>query len=874
MTKFFLLIPALFLLGCGSGDVGPGQDAGVDAGSDAGMDAGGDAPQDGATADADAGGDDAMIGDGDGYIDGEGDGHGDLDAGGDDEPECQVSADCPAERPICGLDFACRGCQHMFECLAREGVSEGFVCELTTGECLAGDCYPNQAPCDAIPHGICENYTCRPCNNPAGAQTDDCRDNGYPDTVLCAGGECVNAECNTVIECAFSRVCLDHTCVDCVEGDESYCTDQGMNCDTDTHNCVGCVDDSQCSGGQRICDNNSCRDCLPGECGAGRVCAGGGCFDGDCWIDSQIWQDGQTEPGDPCSVCNREVTQFAFSANPNAPCDDWIDCTWGDVCSTTVAGVCAGQAYSCPSLPCADPVCGGTGPTDCSLARKPSWIGCFIGEACYSIGDPNPGNGCQFCDGNVDDWTDKPLNTSCGHCLACQDVAGGIACAEVADGEDTNNDCFETCEVCDGSGGCRWVAAGEADPDPNACVASHPTECGQNGLCQGGGPDCDFWSGVPGVSDGNECTENDRCDGEGGFAADPVANGTLCETSRVCYDAVCRHCLTGTYDCPTVPDQMVCQDGNCIIGDCVDAADCGTPPECKLFECVSNRCRLQDSSVGSCDDENPCTVNDYCLDGACQPGADEPDCSSADDQCNTGICVVVNPDTYTCEKDPLPPGTSCDADGLSCSIDQCDGGKPGACNFSSIVANQCLISGSCYDMDDLSPSGCGICRPATSQTQWQTLPTGTACGNDPCDQICSGMNCINRWTNGTCFFPISCILDRSTDKYYYWSGYCPGGCGCTRTYFNAESACATYGTRLPTRADYAEMHSTVNCTTKDCSDPTIDIGVDPVFNGRVQGGVIYWTREYPWVVVFVNSGTLEFTESNPSNEHAFLCIEE
>jgi hypothetical protein len=323
---------------------------------------------------------------------------------------------------------------------------------------------------------------------------------------------------------------------------------------------------------------------------------------------------------------------------------------------------------------------------------------------------------------------------------------------------------------------------------------------------------------------------------------------------------------------------MVCVSGNCVLGNCVIPEDCGPPPECKLWACIDNQCVEQNSSEGSCEDENPCTLNDYCLGGDCQPGLDSPDCSAQDDACNSGICVVINPDTYSCAKDPKAAGIPCSVDGLDCTIEECDGGSgglPGECLMTSIESSYCYIGGVCYQLDDLSPSGCGTCVPGTSQTGWQAVSPGTECGSDPCDQLCSGTSCVNRWRTSMCFYPLSCIQDRLTGKTYYYHGHCDPdnpGCGCAKTYSQAQAACAAIGAHLPTLDEYQEMYTT-GCTTLDCSTDPITIGADPVFNNRIKGATLYWTDSYPAVVFFLSSGVLLIAESSPNNLNAFLCVD-
>ncbi|MBN2362098.1 MAG: hypothetical protein JXR83_21785, partial [Deltaproteobacteria bacterium] len=790
------------------------------------------------------------------------------------EANCITSSDCPIDRPICGSDSRCRACQDTPECLARAGVSSGHVCDTDTGRCHAGDCFPNAAPCSAPGNGICDNYTCRACHNEVSAAVDDCQLNGYPSSVLCVAGACVSAECNDVVPCAHDRICDQSVCVDCTASDNSYCLANGMTCDTGSKTCVGCTNNSQCAGGQRICDNTVCRDCLPGECATGRVCAGGACLEGDCWIDGQVWVNGGTKVNDVCSRCTRTNSQFAWSANPNFACDDNNPCSQGDICHATVPGVCNGAVYSCPDLACADGVCHGTGPTDCTLEKKPSWTGCFLDDACFFHGDPNPANPCQLCDGTQNAWVDKPEGTRCGFCKICQRPASSIVCDFVPSGQDPHNDCTANCQVCDNYGSCRWADAG-SDPEGN-CPAELATTCTTTGQCAGGSDRCAFWSNVSGVDDENECTDNDRCDGLGKKIGDPLT-GTWCrQQTKVCHAGVCEDCLTG--ECPT---DRVCDSGTCLVGVCNDPADCGQPPQCKGWACNDHQCEELQLSTGWCDDGNPCTLSDFCQIGECQAGTGEPNCSAEDDSCNVGVCVMVDTDNYRCEKSPLAAGTSCNDDNLACTVDQCAGpeGAPRSCALHHYLAGTCFIDGVCYAQNDHSPNGCGYCNSLASQTSWQPVAAKTPCGTSACDEVCSGINCVARWyvPIRPCIGGSNCIIDRDTEKsWYYYDDSDADTCPEKATWADATTICAGDLARLPTRAELIAIVPHVDCTTTTCNGGTINL--PPAFAGKAMTRA-YWTSEdlngdgKKNLIGFQSSGYAEY-DASPDYSYWYLCVDD
>ncbi|MFH1808971.1 MAG: hypothetical protein ABIJ09_09520 [Pseudomonadota bacterium] len=670
------------------------------------------------------------------------------------EANCLDSTGCPADRPVCGSDSRCRSCQSTAECLARAGVASGYVCDVDTGRCEAGNCFPNAEPCSSPSNGVCEDYTCRACANDALATLDDCQVNGYPSSVLCVSGSCVLAQCNDVVECALGRVCDQAACVDCTTGDDSYCTGQGMTCNTSSQSCVGCTNDNQCAGGQRICDTFECRDCLAGECGTGRVCAGGACVDGACWIDGLVLDEGDTKANDVCSRCTRLTTPFAWSPNPGQGCNDNLACTQGDTCSATVPGVCAGASYTCTGNSCANGVCHGTGPGDCTLEEKTSWTGCFLDGICYLHGDPNPANPCQYCDGTLDAWVDKTVGTRCGTCRTCQRPASAIQCSFVASGQDPHDDCPSDCQVCDDFGGCRWA---DASTDPNSdCTWTPVSGCLTTGECVGGSTTCAFWTGGTGqVDDGKECTINDHCDGAGQKTGDAVTDGTLCASgTKICRSGDCTPCL----NTPECGIGKVCSAGGlCVTGNCNLPEDCGTAPTCQKWTCPSHACVLADDDAASCSDDDPCTLGDHCLSGDCQPGPGTPNCTSLDDACNDGLCVKLTSTTYECHADPKPLGTSCNDDGLACTVDRCDGGSgsnPGQCLFSSVAAGQCYINGNCRAEGFTNPAiECEHCDPDLRPLGWSPKAPSEPCTADTlsctADLCTGGSTCGHDWDSST-----------------------------------------------------------------------------------------------------------------------------
>jgi hypothetical protein len=126
----------------------------------------------------------------------------------------------------------------------------------------------------------------------------------------------------------------------------------------------------------------------------------------------------------------------------------------------------------------------------------------------------------------------------------------------------------------------------------------------------------------------------------------------------------------------------------------------------------------------TCDDGDPCTANDTCQEGTCQPG--EP---------------------YSCEQ-------------LPCTSSACDG--KGGCQLGALLDGWCLINGACFAAEQPDPgSSCRFCDPAKSPTGWSAAEAGTACedGNICTEQdYCDNGDCL-AGTPPTCADGIQCTVD-------------------------------------------------------------------------------------------------------------------
>jgi hypothetical protein len=175
-----------------------------------------------------------------------------------------------------------------------------------------------------------------------------------------------------------------------------------------------------------------------------------------------------------------------------------------------------------------------------------------------------------------------------------------------------------------------------------------------DGTCPGGN-DCDDSNSTIHPNAAENCADgvDNDCDGLTD-AADPGCAPCVvdddCDDSTVCNGI--EPCLGGFCQPGTPP---VCDDDNvCTDDSCDNASGC-----------------LNINNTDPCDDGLYCSENDVCATGTC--GGTARDCSSADDQCNQGVC---DDNIDACLADPAPKqGQACDDTYARTITDTCDNGS-------------------------------------------------------------------------------------------------------------------------------------------------------------------------------------------------------
>jgi len=118
--------------------------------------------------------------------------------------------------------------------------------------------------------------------------------------------------------------------------------------------------------------------------------------------------------------------------------------------------------------------------------------------------------------------------------------------------------------------------------------------------------------------------------------------------------------------------------------------DCDDDNDCTLDSCDPEAGCVHDNKVGPCDDGNPCTAGDICVNGVCVGGEFVPGCCNSDEDCDDGWpCTIGVCEDSGCTAIPA----DCD-DGNECTSDAC---YDGACHNAPLVQGQIVWA---EDFDD------------------------------------------------------------------------------------------------------------------------------------------------------------------------------
>jgi hypothetical protein len=257
-------------------------------------------------------------------------------------------------------------------------------------------------------------------------------------------------------------------------------------------------------------------------------------------------------------------------------------------------------------------------------------------------------------------------------------------------------------------------------------------------------------------------------------------------------------CPSGSAMCPpdaVLPLGALCRDtaGNCDIAEFCDSVNKTCPAD-----------QFKNSSVVCNPPQNNCDLPALCpSDGPlCPPNPDLPDGTSCQadgvpctlDECIAGVCTLVN-DTCQCltnaDCDPVPPTNLC-------LVGTCE---PDNTCLNTLQPGFCFINGMCFADGTQNPSnGCLVCVVSQNTTSWSPRPMGFPCDTGSATGLCSAQDTCD--AQGVCvdqYLPAGTICRGITDlcdlpeECQPASDFCPANLFQPSTYVcrNATGICDT-----------------------------------------------------------------------------------
>ena len=686
--------------------------------------------------------------------------------GSEGEPVCHDGDSCTADSCL-GED----GCA--YEPLSDVECDDADAC---TGSDFCTDGMCGGAPVSCDDGEVCTYDTCYAASGCGYIFSEENCDDGDPCTVgdSCQEGECSGIEvacdctgdadcalledgdvCNGTLLCDTSQVpfkcaVAPDTVVECAEaeGVDAFCLapvcdpESGECSFEQTHQGLACSDGDACTLGD-VCTQGACTSQSTLNCDDENVCTEDSCdLDLGC---NHVPTEGACDDGNPCTVGDYCAEGACMPAGP-------LDCEDGNVCTTDGCYPGSGCSNVPNTAPCSD------------------GDACSQGDQCAG-GDCHPGGEVDCDDLNVCTDDSCSPDSGCLHAAnqaACDDenpctsgdhCEGGMCVGAAAIECNDHNPCTD--DLCDLVGGCKYVPNSGACDDGSACTVGDYCEAGE--CLPGPTANC---------GDNNPCTD-DSCDADEGCQhtnnSGPCDDSNQCTDDDLCLDGICMPgaavvcddlnlctsdgCLPGQ-GCIHVPNAAPCNDDNaCTLADYCNLGECLGGP---AYTCEDNNPCTDDScdpevgcqfvpNAAACDDGNPCTVDDTCSGGWCKGGG-TADCGDGD-VCTNDLCSLAEGCYHVHNEAPCNDGNECTM-GDVCADGLC---APGPV----------LIS--CNDGDDCTADSC---NPDTGCEHEIVIP---CCGNGLVDddEACDdGNNDSGDGCSGDCMSDESCgngILDPDSE---------------------------------------------------------------------------------------------------------------
>jgi hypothetical protein len=764
----------------------------------------------------------------------------------DDQNACTVGDVCDHDGNCIGAPLSCDDanpctvdlCDVKGACTFASG--NGLPCQ--DGDlCTVGD---------ACVLGVCTAGTLQLCSDDNPCTSDSCGS---------ATGTCVflanTLNCDDQNACTVGDVCQSGNCVPgtlTVCDDKAYCTDDA--CDTTTGACVfvaahdglGCEDGNACTTGD-ICVSGQCTSGQPPKCDDGNICtadicvaatglcdfsplAGTACDDNEACTSGDACQGGQCVAGKAVCEC-KKLSDCAVKEDGDA-CNGTLWCNLSDhtcqldpatvvTCDASKNGVCL--QYVCNKL---------TGQCDAQNLNEGGKCdadssACSTGDFCQagvcitgSIPGCDDSNNCtnDSCDpviGCVFAPNAAPCNDG-EPCTLDDHCAGGKCAAGQVKNCDDGSDC--TADTCKGGVCLSTALNGTACSDGSlctlndkcvfgGCVPGAPQVCPDGATCTV--PTCDGTTGKCGTKtafdgetcqDGSDCTVGDYC-----YSGKCQSGSINCASADPCLSGACNF---GTGKClfTSGVDGVACSDGNpCTVTDTCKSGKClaGATKICEAGQtCAQPICDLTTGACVAnangipCDDNNACTANDHCQDGACVFGTvqtcdDGKPCTA--DACDpvTAACSHSNisgpcddgsvcTQTDTCTGGNCVGATSlnCD-DKVVCTVDSCD---PKLACVHSNKAN----GTTCDDKNDCTVND--ICTAGVCQGTGQICGDGNPCTEDKCSLLtgCSFVPKSDCDDGNACTIGDHCVSNKCVSSTVV---ICNDGNPCTNDVCDASGGC-------------------------------------------------------------------------------------
>lgn len=672
--------------------------------------------------------------------------------------------------------------------------------------------------------GVCENLPIgsgTPCNDGNSCtENDKC---GGTNNLICSGTPVI---CAALDQCHFAGTC-------------DFAT--GICSNPDKPNLTPCDDNQSCT------VSDSCTDgsCIGTDtCKSGFMCQSGSCVpEPNCQVNLNC------DDNNLCTndFCDNGFCSFIFN---DLPCTDGDACTLGDTC---VQGECiSGDPVICTPLDqCHQAGVCNIGNGLCSNPPK------INGESC------NDGINCTSPDTCIDGSCIGTLNCAVGEICQNDQCVDPPECVFDFDCDDLNICTDDACV----NGQCAYTNNGLACNDGNPCTID---DICLGGICQSGLPKvcipldqchlagtCDSITGI--------------CDNLHAIEGTPCDDGISCTAEDKCTEGIC----SGTNSCPL---GQTCENNQCTgIAICTSDAECLNHNICTDDFCINGNC-VHINNVLPCDDGNACTSNDTCLDGSCMPGI-KTICVALD-QCHTvGTCNTI---TGICSDPAKPNSTICD-DADPCTLNDtcidgvCQQGMPVICDNPGI----CQTGGTCTNADciyETAPNGTSCstnaqCIDGICVTQIQCLQDSdcialecltATCENNECaysfsennegnpcgaNNVCHGGACVECIEASDCAGTNECNLATCSpnNQCIYSSRVCDQGSDCTINSCNPNEGCIyTPVFRLCGSVDQCNSpicDATNGCTIIPLSGNKCDDGIPCTFDDSCNNGLCVGTTK-------------------------------